>query len=565
MRRPAQLRRPAGIDAPTPKTAKTASFPAPVGGWIKNQDLTKPGALMPDGSKVSGAFVLENFFPTATGVRMRRGSDPYAQVGNGDQDIVSMFAYVNGNNDKLFAATASSIYDITSPTIASHEVLIDDLGEYLVDENGIELATQYSIDTAIVSALAGGDWSVEQFATSGGVFLRGVNGIDTPLVYDGATWGTSPAITGSGLTANNLSYVWAVHRRLFFVEKNTLNAWYLPADAIGGAAVLIPLGGVFTRGGSLLFGASWSLETGNGLNEQTAFFSSEGEVAIYQGTDPSTAATWSKVGVYRVGKPRGAKSHIRAGGDLAVATDIGFVPLSVAVQRDYSALAPAAVSYKIETAWNEAVASRSAGAWSCEVWPTKQMVLVAPPTPAGGTSQMFVSNARTGAWGLFTGWNVTCLQLFGDRLFFGSTNGLIIEAEVTGADQGLPYTASNVPLFDFLKAPASLKTSLLMKQVLKAPREIVPQMSLQVDYVSSLPAAPDAAAVSASSVWGSAIWGTSLWNATVDLTTFGQWQSVGGSGYAVSPACQITSGNSVPPDVELVRVDFTYDQGDIVS
>jgi hypothetical protein len=68
------------------------------------------------------------------------------------------------------------------------------------------------------------------------------------------------------------------------------------------------------------------------------------------------------------------------------------------------------------------------------------MVLVAPPTPAGGTSQMFVSNARTGAWGLFTGWNVTCLQLFGDRLFFGSTNGLIIEAEVTGADQGLPYT-----------------------------------------------------------------------------------------------------------------------------
>jgi hypothetical protein len=179
--------------------------------------------------------VLENFFPTATGVRMRRGSDPYAQVGNGDQDVVSMFAYVNGNNDKLFAATASSIYDITSPTIASHEVLIDDLGEYLVDENGIELATQYSIDTAIVSALAGGDWSVEQFATSGGVFLRGVNGIDTPLVYDGATWGTSPAITGSGLTANNLSYVWVHQAAVFRGEEH--------------AQRLVPAGGRHRRRG----------------------------------------------------------------------------------------------------------------------------------------------------------------------------------------------------------------------------------------------------------------------------------------------------------------------------
>jgi hypothetical protein len=120
-------------------------------------------------------------------------------------------------------------------------------------------------------------------------------------------------------------------------------------------------------------------------------------------------------------------------------------------------------------------------------------------------------------------------------------------------------------LFDFLKAPASLKTSLLMKQVLKAPREIVPQMSLQVDYVSSLPAAPDAAAYRRPACGDPRSGAPASGNATVDLTTFGQWQSVGGSGYAIAPACQITSGNIVPPDVELVRVDFTYDQGDIVS
>jgi hypothetical protein len=550
---------------PTPKTAKQASFPAPVGGWVRNQALEQPGVRMPDGSKVSGASVLENYFPTATGVRMRRGSDTFAQLGNLSAAVTAMFTYVNGNNQKLFASTAAALYNVSSPAAPSNVVLADDLGDILVDDLGNQLLGISSAGDPVVASLTGGDWVAEQFATSGGVFLRCVNGSDTPLVYDGTSFAATPAITGTALDPRNLSFVWAHQRRLFFVEKNTLNAWYLPADSIGGVAVVLPLGGVFNRGGSLLFGSAWSIETGDGLGAKCAFFSTEGEVAIYQGTDPSTAATWAKVGVYQMGKPRGAKSHIRAGGDVVVATDIGFLPLSQAVQRDYSALSPSAISYKIETAWNDAVADRSTAGWACEVWPTKQMVLVAPPTPIGGTPEILAANARTGAWGLFTGWNASCLRRFGDRLFFGTPTGLIVEAEVTGADQGLPYTATCVPLFDFLKAPASLKTSLLMRQVLKAPVEIVPQLSLQVDYSINLPAAPDAAPISGASVWGLAVWGTSVWGVEATLNTYSSWQSVGGSGYAIAPASRITSGNIIPPDVELVRIDMTYDEGEIVS
>src|SRR6185369_252563 len=271
-------------------------------------------------------------------------------------------------------------------------------------------------------------------------------GIDTPLVYDGSTWSTSPAITG--VTPQTLSNVWSYKNRLFFVEKDTQNAWYLSVDTIGGAASKFPLGGVFTRGGALLFGASWSIDSGGGLSEQCVFVSTEGEVAVYQGSNPGDAANWSKVGVYRIGKPRGPKAFIRAGGDLVIATDIGFVPLSVAVQRDIAALSPSAISYSIEEAWNDAVRDRSSSNWHCEVWPTKQMVLVVLPTPASTQAQMFVANARTGAWALFTGWQGTCVALFGDRLFFGSTGGRIVECEVTGTDQGAPYTATVVPLFD---------------------------------------------------------------------------------------------------------------------
>lgn len=519
-----------------PRIAQLASFPAPVGGWVSNVNLATPNARNPDGSRLNGAAVLTNWFPTATGARMRGGSAKHATVGAGTSDVGSIFSYINGANQYLFCADDAGIYDITTPA---------------------------DPDTPLVAVKSGqnsGDWSVVQFSTSGGTYLRLVNGVDTPLVFDGTTWGTTPTITG--VTASTLSNVWSYKNRLFFIQLNSLDAWYLPVDSIGGAAVKFPMGGVFTRGGSLLFGASWSLDTGAGLSEQCVFVSTEGEVAVYQGADPSTAATWQKVGVYKLGRPRGPKAFIRAGGDLVVATDIGFVPLSQAIQRDVAALSPAAVSYPIEVAWNDAVANRSTGDWACVVWPAKQMVLVALHNIDGVEPQMFAANARTGKWGLFTGWEGRCIEVFGDRCFFGGPEGIVVEAESGGSDQGTPYTATSVPLFDPLKAPASLKTGLQARAVLRATSEVEAKLSLQSDYVVSLPPVPDDVVVPGTSLWGTAKWGESVWGAPPMKQTFQHWRSVSGSGYSLSVATQITSGSIVHPSVEMVQIDLTYDMGD---
>src|SRR3546814_3635141 len=82
----------------------------------------------------------------------------------------------------------------------------------------------------------------------------------------------------------------------------------------------------------------------SGLSEQNIFVSTEGEVAVYQGSDPGEAATWSKVGVYRIGKPLGARAHFRGGGDIAIATSVGLVPLSKAISLDVTSLNVATVS-----------------------------------------------------------------------------------------------------------------------------------------------------------------------------------------------------------------------------
>lgn len=532
-----------------PRLARTKSFAAPVGGWIANQNIAAPDTRTPGGGAApQGATILENWFPTATGARMRGGCLLSATVGSGVLSIPSIFSYINGTNKKLFAATLDSIYDITSP------------------------ADPAVSPAALVTGKTGGDWISVQYSTPGGTFLRLVNGQDDPLIYDGANFiapnysdpSTFP-ISGTGLDPKKLAYTWLFKSRLFFIERGTTNAWYLDVDVIGGNATIFPLGGVFQLGGTLLFGASWSVDQSTGLAAMCVFVSTEGEVAVYQGSNPGSADDWSLVGIYRIGRPLGPNAFIRAGGDLLIATDIGAIPLSQAANRDRAALAPAAVSYPIETEWNKEVFDRTSGPWCCEIWPSRQMVLVAMPSSAEYKPQIFAANARTGAWCKFTAWDALCLCVFGDRLYFGSKNGKIFEADAGGYDDSLPYTATYVPLFDDLRSGASLKTVGLARAVLLVPSLVYDQISVQVNYSVNLPAVPDSSPIGVTNLWGSGIWGTSVWGVERELSIQEEWRSVYGLGYALAPAIQITSGSLSPPDVNIVRIDMTYDQGDIVT
>lgn len=629
-----------------PRIARTAKFPAAIGGWVANQNIGAPAANAPQ-----GAVVLENIFPTAPSGEIRRGSDLYATLGDGSLPTTAMFTYNFGNNKKFFGATEETVYDITSVTAAENILLVDENGNNIVDEFGNNIGEFSTLGLfEVIEGLTGGNWIDEQFATTGGNFLIIVNGEDPMHLYDGTDWyaitdedvnqlnydaetvaftagetltgGTSGATAvitrvvdngttgslilgdvtggpfqddetitdgaggsatadgvdvqlfegitgtlpdGSALSTSDFSYVWAFKNRLFFILKDSLDFYYLPVDQIGGAASLFPMGAEFSLGGKLYIGATWSLDAGNGLQDNCAFITDEGEVVVYSGTDPATAANWQKVGRYQTGKPRGPKAFIRAGGDLVFAEDIGFVPLSQSLQTDYSVLSSTAVSYPIETEWNNAVSLRSSETWDCIVWSEKQMVVVALPTVNEQQPAMFVSNARTGAWAHFTNWSGTCLEIFNGRLFFGSEDGKIVEAYVTGLDQGAPYTATYVPLFSDFGDSGAQKIGLMARVQTRGPYDIAPQMSAQVNWVVDLPPQPSAASVPEGGEWGTGIWGTSVWGSVRAKTWQGEWVSVGGMGYSMAPGMQVTSGSVIPLDTEIIAIDLSYDMADWAS
>ncbi|QIG75010.1 neck protein [Rhizobium phage RHph_I3_18] len=605
------MRKPAAKNKP--RIARTVSFPAATSGWVANANLASANG------KLLGAYKLQNYFPLTTSILLRRGSQKYATIGAGSLAVESLMSYKNGNNAAFFGATSSAIYDITtvvdpnvSPAAAQSGLTSGEWssvqfattgGTYLVNVNASDLeriydgsawwalgsqninrldfdaqTANFTVGATVTGGTSGATGVIQSQVdngTTGYLILGTITGTfqDNEIVAGG---GGSATVNGlaqtlfvaiSGVATSNLSYVWTYKSRLFYVEKNSMNAWYLPVDQIGGTASKFPMGGIFARGGSLLFGASWSLDTSGdgGLSEQCVFVSTEGEVAVYQGINPADAADWKRVGVYRIGKPLGPKAWIRAGGDIIIATDVGFVPLSQAIQKDYAALSPAAVSYPIEAEWNSFVQARAGANWCCEVWPEKQMAIVAPPTINYQPARMLVSNVRSGAWAEYTNWDGNCLETFQGRLFFGSASGRVIEANVTGADEGASYVGQFIPLFDDQRSAASLKVPQLARAFMRGPRTTTVALNMQFDYIYTDNPAGSAPMTTSGSEWGVGIWGVSEWGDVGTLQTYMEWQSVGGTGYAFAPDVQTTSGDIVPLDAEIIRVEVTYDMGDIVT
>ena len=501
----------------TATSAQPYSFPAPIRGWVLNENLAA--------SQPAGARILDNWVCTTTGARVRGGSLRYASLGSA---VKALFAYRSGGETN-FAATSTAIYDIT--TVSDPDVA----------------------PTAAVSGLTSGDWSTVQFGTAGGDFLYAVNGADDARLFDGGAWvavdgASTPAITG--VDTSDFSHVWTYGSRVWFVIKDTLSAAYLPIDSIGGAATVFPLSGVFSKGGTLLFGAKWSMDAGDGLDDKCVFVSSEGEVAVYEGTNPSSAADWRLAGRYDMPRPLGKDAVINAGGDLLIATEAGMIPISAAVSTDLGAIETKAVSARISPYWLEQVQLYPSG-WHARKFSRAGYMIVSPPD--GNTC--LVANLITGAWSRFTGWDAACLEDFAAGGFFGGAEGRIYRMEVGGSDDGEIYTTSFLGQHDAMGAAGSVKTMLQMRATFRFRTAFSAQVGATPDFDISLPSPPSAVEMETTDGWDTGLWDVALWDAASPAGTRSEWASVGLTGTYLAPMVQMTFGSSGAPSVELVALD----------
>ena len=168
-----------------PRKSKLASFAAPTGGLISNRNL----ALARGEGLPPGAAVLNNWFPTSTGIIIRRGYRRHATI-DGDLPVASLFTYVSGEQQELFAATAEGIWNVTTvPNPFTYVLATENLDYIAVDpETETVLGESSTGGLEELEGATGGEWITTQFTTPGGSFLIGVNGQDTGFIYDGETF-----------------------------------------------------------------------------------------------------------------------------------------------------------------------------------------------------------------------------------------------------------------------------------------------------------------------------------------------------------------------------------------
>lgn len=472
------------------------TIPPPIGG-LNSRD---PLAHMPE----TDAITLDNYFPGINTVSMRNGYSSYA-TGLGSSYVQTLMTYraLNGS-EKFFGGANNNIYEITNSGASSS-----------VKSTGITV----------------NKWQYVNFSNSAGLWILAVNGTDSPLRYGGTNWSVN-SITGSVASSAKTMINIATHKeRVWLIEKNTLNAWYLASQSISGTATKLPLGGVFNNGGQILAAGTFSInDSGDGMDDMLCFVTDNGEAAVYSGTNPAT--DFLLVGRYDIGQAIGNRCLFSFGGDLMVITNAGVISMKQVMISDRSQEDKRAITAKIAPTFNAAARNYLSNfGWSGTIYPKGGMAVINVPEVEGSKQLQYVQNTITGAWGRFVNMNANCWGVYNDNLYFGGNAGVVYKADTGNTDNSAQIEAEMVTAFNYCGSPGQNKFFEAIRPQMTASGTGATNIGVDVDFNILPPASSASATGGGVAVWGSGIWGTSTWGGGLRLR---QWLTVGKIGTCVA-------------------------------
>jgi hypothetical protein len=445
------------------------SIPAPIGGW----DASSPLAAMP----IENAQILDNWIPRAGFVELRRGFVP--QQTGFTSPVETLMAYRGApTGDELFAASGGAIYDVT-----------------------LQGAT---VGSPVFTGATSNRWNTTAFANAGGAWLVACNGADIPIAYNGSGWASQTTISGSSgpvtLNPSALFNVFPHKGRLYFLEQGSLRVWNPAAGAIAGACTLLDLSSIFSKGGRLICGGTWSYQFGLTADDFAVFMTDQGQLAVYQGIDPTNASTFSLIGVFDLGPPLGPRAMLKFGGDLAIVTADGVIPLSQGLKLDRSQQNEVALTAKIINAFSMAAKAYGANyGWQGLLYPGTSpssdteaaggsLAIFNIPITTLGTSMQFVQNVLTGAWCRFLNLDAFCWELANGCVYFGGSGG-VYQWDAGCSDNGAPIVADLKSAFTDFGDRGRQKRFTMIRPLLNTTPLVQPALEIDVDYQESEPTA----------------------------------------------------------------------------
>ena len=552
-------------------TAKTASVPAPIGGWNGRDSLAQ---MAP-----TDAVQMVNWYPTPTDVTMRKG---YTKSSTGITGAVNtLMNYPTTSGYKLFAAAGTKIWDASNSSASQvyADITNDKLqyvnftntaGNFIVSCNGTDPVTIYdgsswfSVATTTtaqtistithvgavatlttsaphglitnnrvtISGATASDYNGTFVITKTGANTFTYTMLTTPAA-NATVVGTYTVIGITGVDSSNFINVNLFKNRLYFTQKNTLACWYLDVNAIGGVANPLYFGSIARNGGYLQAMGTWTLDAGQGADDYAVFVTSMGEVIVYNGTDPTSSTTWALKGVWQMGQTFNRRCFFKWAGDLLLLTQDGLVPLASALQS--SRLDPRVnLTDKIYYPISQAATNFYANfGWQIQYFASENMLILSIPTSAG--MEQYVMHTITKAWARFTGIQAYCWEVSGDNTMHFGGDGFVGNFYTASSDNGTNITATVQQAYSYFDSPGQNKRFTMVRPILQSDGGLPSVLcGLSVDFQpidnsGAISFNPSSQSVG---VWDTAKWDANNWGGGLITTRI--WQGVTGIGFAGS-------------------------------
>jgi hypothetical protein len=522
--------------------AQSFALPAPVGG----DDTVSPATAIAPGHSIYSYNVIGGVL----GLQSRLGWREWCTGLDGQ--VRSLLPYTgstkDGASNRLFACTETGIWDVSASSSTPTQV--------------VTFPTQ-NTDSG---------WGVSTvFVTGGGHFLAYTDEANGYYVYteSGATWTKVAQGAGGteidGVDPAHFVSVCAWKNRLWFVERDTARAWYLPLNSIYGTAAAFTFGARFKAGGDLRGLWSWTGDAGAGIDDRLVAVSGAGDVVIYEGTDPSSASTFALRGVWFVGAvPVGRRLCTDSGGDLLIMSSMGILPISRLVtsgsdeQGQYQ-------TYRVANVYKELQGATSTlRGWAMRLHPQDAALMVLYPVASGQPTQQLVMSLTTKGWHRYRDMPIgACAEAWAGTLYFGTEDGRVCRND--GALDGVlladpnSYTAidwSLLSAYSNAGSPTRKRVQQIRVKVLSQGGSIALNAEARYDLDLTEAAVPsEASSVSDVAVWDEGLWDEAVWggDSQPQIQTFG----AAGDGHDVAIAIR----GRATSRMTLVGVDATYDSG----
>ena len=386
-----------------------------------------------------------------------------------------------------------------------------------------------------------------------------------------ATWTKLTEGTGadkvSGVNPALFDYVMVWKERVWFIETATARAWYLETGVFEGTAKSFNFGSQFKAGGALRSMHNWTLDGGDGLDDKLVAISSAGDVIVFGGTDPASAATFGLVGSWFVGElPAGNRIAVELSGELYILSIQGLLPLSAVLNArsivDPNVYVTAKISPYIRSVLTTSLDDFG---WHVYAHPKKSVLNILSPPRAGLSQLIFSMYMGNLAWGLMRDLTMSHSANWQGEVFWtdnvtnriykqaGSVDKVYIDPDTDGQPEGITWDV--LTAYQNLEAPAHYKRVQYVRPMFSS--GTLPAFTVRAQYdfdVSEITGSPAFGGAN-TALWDAGLWNAAVWSGSLEALDLPR----GANGMGRHVAVNIRGVTGEP--VILIGFDVVYDIG----